>query len=428
MRKVFVLDTCVLLHDREALGAFEEHDICLPITVLEELDRHKTRQDIEGRNARSIIRQIDALRELGSLSEGVEIAPGHGRLWVESENITYGFKHLAASNDNYLLGTARRVAEKLEGEGREAVFVTKDINLRIKADCLGVTAQDYLNERIEGPIPGEIVKIDLAPGDVQMFHADPELGIEADGFGMPLCENACVIGTEPGGTPSVLLRVKRGKLRKVAVKKDVSGISPRNAEQRFFADLLLDPDINCVIVNGCAGSGKTLISLAAGLEWMGQKRCKRRMLIAKIMEDIGKEVGALPGDLNEKLAPWTRPFFDNLELLMDDQYLAMHLEKKLIEIDAVTFFRGRSIMNRFIIVDEIQNLPAKHLKTIVSRPVDGSKLVLLGDLGQIDNPHLSSENCALAHGIKGLSGHEGAGVLTMCKNERGRLARLAQYL
>jgi PhoH-like ATPase len=423
MKKI-VLDTCVLLHDKEVLNAFEDNDVCLPITVLEELDHHKTRQDIEGRNARAIIRQIDALREQGSLSDGVRICEGLGKLWVESDNISYGFKHLPPSNDNYLLGTARRLAEKFEPQGIDVVFVTKDINLRIKADVLGITAQDYLNERIEGPLPGEIMHMGLERGEIECFYSDPEYGLPSNGFQ----ENACVIATEPGGSPSILLRVKKGRLRRVKVRKDVQGICPRNAEQRFFVDMLLDPDIDCVLVNGCAGSGKTLLSLAAGLEWMNEKRGKRRMLIAKILEDIGKDVGALPGTLDEKLAPWTRPFWDNLELLMDDDYLRMHLEKKLIEVDCVTFFRGRSIMGRWIIVDELQNLPAKHLKTIVSRPGDGSKLVLLGDLEQIDNPTLSAENCALAHGMAGLYGKEGAGVLTMQKNERGRLARLAQYL
>lgn len=420
MKKTYVLDTNVLLSDPDCLTVFEDNNVCLPITVLEELDKFKTNQGELGRNARKVSRQIDALRLAGSLSDGVSLGEGMGCLRVESENVAFGFKHLANSNDNYILGTTRRLAEKIEAMGGKVILVTKDINLRIKADVLGVEAQDYLNEKVSDSPVGSITNINLDPGDVHCFYADFNFGIPVS---MP--ENACVVASSYDGSTSALLRVKGGQLRLVKARKDVNGISPRNAEQRFLADMLMDPTLDLVIVNGVAGSGKTLLSLACGLEWMHHAKRERRIMITKAIEAVGQDIGFLPGTKEEKMAEWVKPFMDNLELMMDGDYIRMCMEKGLIELEAMTYLRGRSLMSRFIIIDEVQNIAPKHLKTIVSRVADSSKLVLLGDSQQIDNAYLDATNNGLVYAMSRMEDVPNVGLLSMAKSERGRLAKAA---
>jgi PhoH-like ATPase len=423
MRKTFVLDTNVLLHDDEALLAFEENDVCLPITVLEELDGIKKGPGELARNARHVSKFIDRLRSRGSLADGVPLGEGRGKLRIAAENVTFNFAGLKNSNDNYILGVTLRLADEQKAwsaPGREVILVTKDINLRIKADVMGVKAQDYLNQRASG-VSGCIKDYSIGRDVVDRLYMEPGFAIRAEDFK----ENDCVIVRAHDDSSTAMTRFQRGVLRLVKPRSEIQGITPRNAEQRFLVELLTDPNLDMVIVNGVAGSGKTLLSLAAGLEWIENLKKGRRILITKVIEAVGNDIGFLPGNKLEKMMEWVRPFLDNLELLMDEEYADQYIERGRIEIDALTYMRGRSLMNRFVIIDETQNLPPKTLKTLVSRIADGSKLVILGDLQQIDNPYLDSRNCGLAYVMDKMAGLPNVGVLSMAKGERGRLARLA---
>lgn len=416
MRKTFVLDTNVLLHDDEALLAFEEHDVCLPITVLEELDGIKKGPGELARNARKVSSFVDRLRNGRSLAEGVPLGEGLGTLRILAENVTFNFAGLKNNNDNYILGVTLRLSDQVG----DVILVTKDINLRIKADVLGIKAQDYMNSRVLA-VTGDVKELFIDREVIDQFYMQSDFACRYEGFK----ENDCVIARAHDDSATAMLRFQRGALRLVKPKREVQGIIPRNAEQRFLAELLTDPELDLVIVNGVAGSGKTLLSLAAGLEWIENKKKGRRILITKVIEAVGNDIGFLPGTKQEKMIEWVRPFLDNLELLMDEDYVEQYIEKGRIEIDALTYMRGRSLMNRFVIIDETQNLPPKTLKTLVSRVADGSKLVILGDLQQIDNPYLDAKNCGLAHVMEKMTGLPNVGVLSMSKGERGRLARLA---
>lgn len=417
MTKTFVLDTSVLLYDPEAIDAFEDNDVVVPITVLEELDAFKSNQGEIGSAARRVYRRIDELRGLGSLADGVPLGNGRGSFSVAADNVTFNFKHLANDQHSYILGVSRLFSEHKHGP---VIIVSKDVSLRVKADAIGVTAQDYTNGRVDSSGVGAIQTVTLDSDTINAFYATPGFSIKAD----DLVENDCAIGTG-FDSGSVLLRVRDGQIQRVKPRAQVSGITSRNAEQCFLFDLLLDDRLDMVIVNGVAGSGKTLLSLAAALQWCGHERSDRRILITKAIESVGQDIGYLPGTKDEKMREWTKPFFDNLEILLDKTYVALYLERGIIELDALTYIRGRSIMNRFVIIDETQNLAPKHLKTIVSRISDSSKLILLGDLQQIDNPYLDASNCGLAYVMRQMRGAPNVGMLSMRKSERGRLAELA---
>ena len=429
--KIFVLDTNVLLHDPEAIFSFEENDVFIPIVVLEELDKFKREQTDIGQNARLVMKSIDGLRKKGSLKTGVSLGDGLGCLAVISENIEFEFVGLAKSVDNYILGVTRRLAEIM---GRPVILVTKDVNLRLKADAFGITAEDYRGKMETRPLalieeletPDEIIDKIYERGSIPLSEA--ELGAF---YYELLATDAESFILKGGKKKSVLVRCAgTGALKKLSQIKDpkrVAGIKPKNSEQRFLADMLLDQEIDMVACAGVAGSGKTLLSIACGLE-MALKGTFDRVLITKAIQPVGADIGYVKGDKKEKMAEWLKPFYDNLELIAKvsgEQTLGTPEDNELIEVDALTYIRGRSLMSRFVIIDEVQNLPPRMLKTIVSRLSDTSKLVLLGDLQQIDNPYLDSKNNGLAYVMTRMRGCPGVGVLSMAKSERGRLARLA---
>lgn len=423
MKKLFVLDTNVLIYDPRAIFNFADNDVAIPITVLEELDNLKTSKDDTGFNAREASRQIELFRETGDfsdLSSGVEI-PGGGRLYIITENIEFNFKYLKDSADNYILGITRRLADELA----KVVLITKDVNLRIKADAFGIAAEDYWNDSIINADKIGLVK--TIQTDVETLNCiHSMLKIQQNEIPHESTENeSCIIKTCSGGQ-SAMVRFNSGIGYKIQGDQTAYGIKPKNSEQHFLLDALMDRSIDLVICAGVAGAGKTLLSLAAGLESVSV--CKHDfVLITKAIQAVGQDIGFLPGTKEEKINEWIAPYYDNLELLMhkkSGKALQQILDNE-IEVEAITYMRGRSLMRRFVIVDECQNLTKSQIKTIISRVHDSSKLVLLGDLQQIDNPYLTLRDNGLSYAMSKLSDTKGVVVLNMLKGERGRLARLA---
>lgn len=438
MSKMFVLDTNVLLADPDALFAFEEHHITIPITVIEELDTFKSSSGELGRNARKVSRTLERL--IGDLDPtwGIPLGDGRGSLWIETANVAYKYVNLASTPDNYILGTTQKINEDFRRKSGSLVFaevilVSKDTNLRVKAKALGIKANDYQRLKQEAGAIGKIREVHIATDaaferlafseyvDVASIHEESEAKRNSPAI------NDALICMAPNGLRSVLARVRGKGLYQIANKIKPCGIKPRNAEQRFFVDMLIDPAIDLVVCNGVAGTGKTLISVASGIAAVegGQYHS---LMITKAIMPVGKDIGYLKGDKEEKIIEWLAPFYDNLDYISfnkEQGWLDRMFKDGKIEIDALTYIRGRSLMHKFVIIDEVQNLTAIQVKTIITRIADGSKLVLLGDLQQIDNPYVDARDNGLAYAMGRMVGLDNVAVLSMAKSERGRLASQA---
>lgn len=444
MKKIFVLDTNVLLHDPQSLFSFHDNELIIPAVVLEEIDSKKRLADELGRNARSVSRLLDGMRESGHLHEGIGL-PGGGVLKVELNHRSFVrvqemFGEM--SNDNRILAVALNYhmeQEKLaEDERRSVVLVSKDVLVRIKADVLGLEAQDYLSDRVVefSEIYGGCLTLQVHPSVIDEFYTYRFLSIAHLQLRSTLHPNEFVIlRDEMGTSKSALLKVSLdgARLEPLYLSNDpVWGITARNAQQRMALELLLNDDIPLVTLSGKAGTGKTLLALAAGLMKVEDEHKYKKLLIARPVVPMGKDIGYLPGEKEEKLRPWMQPIYDNLEFLFDTKK-AGDIDKILmgmgsIQVEALTYIRGRSIPGQFIIIDEAQNLTRHEVKTIVSRVGEGSKIVLLGDPGQIDHPYLDSISNGLTHTVEkfkqeGISGH-----ITLEKGERSKLAQFAADL
>ncbi|WP_405130472.1 PhoH family protein [Paenibacillus sp. FSL H8-0317] len=443
MKKIFVLDTNVLLHDPNAIFAFEEHEVIIPAVVLEEIDSKKRNADEIGRNARNVSRLLDGLRELGHLHSGVPLANG-GNLKVELNHRSFVKVQEMfgeVSNDNRILAVALNYQiEENEKEivERQVVLVSKDVLVRIKADVLGLFTQDYLSDRTAGLselYPG-YTALKVHPSVIDEFYTYRFLPIKPLQLSYSLYPNEFVILKDEMGTnKSALLKVNTEgtKLEPLFLSNDnVWGISARNAQQRMALELLLNDDIPLVTITGKAGTGKTLLALAAGLLKVEDDHKYKKLLIARPVVPMGKDIGYLPGEKEEKLRPWMQPIYDNLEFLFDTKK-AGDIDKILmglgsIQVEALTYIRGRSIPGQFIIIDEAQNLSRHEVKTIVSRVGEGSKIILMGDPEQIDHPYLDSASNGLTYIVErfkqeGISGH-----IMLEKGERSKLAQLAADL
>lgn len=442
MKKIFVLDTNVLLHDPNAIFAFEEHEVVIPAVVLEEIDSKKRNADELGRNARSVSRLLDGLREKGQLHDGVPLDHG-GRLKVELNHRSFvkvQEMFCEASNDNRILAVALnyKLEEDPKENPRPVILVSKDVLVRIKADVLGVTAQDYLSDRTADPseLYAGHTTLKVHPSVIDEFYSYRFLPIKPLQLPYTLYPNEFVILKDEMGTgKSALLRVSTDatRLEPLYLSNDpVWGISARNAQQRMALELLLNDDIPLVTITGKAGTGKTLLALAAGLCKVEDDHKYKKLLIARPVVPMGKDIGYLPGEKDEKLRPWMQPIYDNLEFLFDTKKSG-DIDKILmglgsIQVEALTYIRGRSIPGQFIIVDEAQNLSRHEVKTIVSRAGEGSKVILMGDPEQIDHPYLDAVSNGLTYVVErfkqeGLSGH-----ITLTKGERSKLAQLAADL
>lgn len=423
--KNFILDTNVFIYDPDAIEKFEENNVYVPIVVLEELDSLKVRPGEVGYMARRSIRSIEKARAGGNLQDGAQL-PGGGKLKIITENIDFNFRYMLKSADNYIIGTARRLEDI---QGQKFIIVSRDVGLRLKAEAFGIEVQDYRSDKIDGiDAVGKITKVLTSDENIDRVYRGELIDVlPYDGFDGNPIENGCYILVAMDGAKSALTRYRCGRYVPIGKGHKVCGIKPRNAEQRFLMDALLDRDIKLVVCSGVAGAGKTLLSLAAGVEQCD--KCNyNRLMITKTIEPVGRDIGYLPGSKGEKMAEWIKPYRDNLEILLDSYGGMLDVDRtfaELIEVEALTFMRGRSLMDRYIIYDECQNISAGNIKTVVSRVHDSSKLVLLGDISQIDHQFLTRENNGLAHAMKNLSGLPGVVVMNLQKGERGALATLA---
>lgn len=467
MKKTYVLDTNVLLADPNCFGNFQDNDLIIPILVLEELDRHKGRSDEVGRSAREVSRILDKLGETGSLRDGV-VLPGSGTLKVFASPT--GYNELlpteliqGSSIDNMIIGLVLKLKK---GEYPNAILVSKDINVRVKCSSLGIEAQDYLSNRAtdsaEHLYTG--VKVFVVPYDiVEKFYSSDSIHVD-NVTTEKLYPNQILvikaIDSDGKTMNSAICRVKGDALYHLKKIDQVFGVKPRNKEQTFSVELLMDPDVKLVTLTGKAGCGKTLIAIAAGLEQleaMGNEGPYHKLIVSRPVQPVGRDIGFLPGTLAEKMEPWIAPIRDNLEYLLSsksgkkgstrgkkkldeltggsgtsglskDPFLELMQSKGLIEVEAITFIRGRSIPNAFIIIDEAQNLSMHELKTIVTRAGEGTKIVLTGDVEQIDNNHVDTFTNGLTHAVEKFKEYDISGHVTLLKGERSELATIASKI
>ena len=442
MKKVFILDTNVLLSSPLALYKFEENDVVIPISVIEEIDHFKKDQSDIGRNAREVSRVLDRLRGQGALSSGIPIFPdreGTGNLFVYlGHNMDILPELLANNTDNHILAIGLTL-QKQFGESRKVVVITKDTNLRIKADAFGLLAEDFEADhiRLDDQFSG-VANVAVPPEAINEFYISREMRIDNESF-LPnqfvIIEDAednnqFVYGTYDGA---------QGVVRMLEPRTDgVWGIFPRNLEQTFALESLLDDSIQLVTITGAAGTGKTLLAIAAGLSKTTDEDIYTKLLVSRPIFPLGRDVGYLPGDLDEKLNPWMQPIFDNLELLlggspglrqkrMGKNYQEL-INQGMLAVEALTYIRGRSIPNQYFIVDESQNLTSHEVKTILTRAGEGTKIVLTGDPHQIDNPYLDSRNNGLTYVIERFKHENIASHVHLEKGERSELATIASSL
>lgn len=427
MKKTFVLDTCVMLHDSGCIGVFEDNNVIIPFVALEELDRFKKNEDQIGRNARAIARKLDKQREAGSLIEGIKLERG-GYLKVSSDYKAPDANMDMDINDNKILGVA--------AANPGSILVTNDINLRIKADSCGIEAQAYYNKRpaADDRYSGTNTRI-LNSEEFATFKKRGWLEIaKKEAFELGYIPNQYFILEKEDTDKHVLARYSadQGRLVKLSSLPDtVCGIKALNDEQRFAFDALLSDEIKLVTLVGKAGTGKTLISIAAGLHKMSED-VYNKMLVARPVEPMGKDIGYLPGDLNEKLTPWMKPIEDNIEFLLNimdhrGSYTRARVDEN-VEVEALTYIRGRSIPHQYMIIDESQNLNPHEIKTIVTRAGEGTKIIFTGDTQQIDSPYLDETNNGLVYCLERMKELELSAHVTLTKGERSELAEAASNL
>ncbi len=437
MPKHFVLDTNVLIHDPRAITQFEENEVVIPIFVLEEIDQFKKEASERGRNAREVARILDGFRMNGGrLSEGVPL-PRAGHLRVAA----WGGRAVPTTlrenqiADHLILSVALDVRDSHPAD--QTVFVTKDVNLRIRADALGLRAMDFEAGRIDiDELYSGMMEVAVKGADVDTFYAQGALPLP----GVDVAANQYVLlrdGESPSHTALGRFDANQGKLVPLRKLRDgVWGIRPRNKEQHCVLDLLLADDVKLVTLVGKAGTGKTLLAIAAGMQRVVEDRTYARLLVSRPIFPLGRDVGYLPGDLEQKLNPWMQPIYDNIEFLMglskQDQRNGRSYRELIdlgfIEIEPLTYIRGRSIPNQYIIVDEAQNLTPHEVKTIITRVGEATKIVLTGDPYQIDNPYVDATSNGLTTIVQRFKGQAIAGHITLSKGERSPLAELASNL
>lgn len=436
--KNYVLDTNVLLHDPNSLLNFQENNLVIPIEVIEEIDHFKRESSELGQNARAVSRTLDELRVKGRLSEGVPL-PNGGHLRIvlpaKPKRGTNGRPVVAGNGqsvDNRILDTALRIRKA--SPQCPTILVTKDINLRIKADTLGLVAENYETDRIQlTELYSGVFEKAVAPDRLQAFRVNSEL--ELDGKYFP--NEYCTLCEEGSPKRTILTKVDPSGTKLVPIhdsRDGIWGIKPRNREQHFAFDALLDDRVKLVTLMGKAGTGKTLLAMAAGLKRVMSDREFRRLIVARPTISMGKEIGFLPGTLEEKLNPWMQPIHDALELLSDlnmgheGRRAGDLMRSGAIVVEALSYIRGRSIANQFMIIDEAQNLTPIEVKTIVTRAGHGTKIVLTGDPYQIDNPYVDSSSNGFNYVVSKFRQEAIAAHIELQRGERSELAEVAANL
>ena len=443
-KKNYILDTSVYLTDANSILKFQNHDIFVPLKVLEEIDKHKKRQDSVGANARHAIRIFDELRAKGSLETGVRIDKGLGIIKVLPFDGLGSYKSVFPPDlninlpDHMIMATAKTVQASFPK--RKTIVVSRDINMRVICDSIGLPAEDYVSERAVTS-SGELYQgfIEYLADDqlIDRFYNNEEILFAKDEIPASWCPNQYLLmisNANPKKTCLARFEGAQSPLKKIIHDRIPDWkINSRNKEQAFAIDLLLDPKIRLVTLVGRAGSGKTLCAIAAGLQQTIGLRSDGnhydRLVVSRPIQPMGKDVGFLPGTIEDKMLPWLMPIQDNLKFLMGDRTsLEMYVEKGKIEIEALTYIRGRSISNAFIIVDEAQNLTKHEVKTIITRIGEGTKIVLTGDIEQIDNVYVNETSNGLAHAIEKFKEYPIAGHVSFKKGERSELATLASKI
>ena len=439
MKKNFVLDTNVLLHDPRAIFHFSDNNVVIPIYVLEEIDNFKKELSERGRNAREVARRLDEFRSRGAhLSDGVKLDSGGAlRVALATRELPPAIR-TSQIVDNFILGVALEVRDK--DKSIPTVLVTKDVNLRIRADALGLVAEEYKAESIDvEELYSGNAELEVAGAAVDEFYQSGTLSV--DQVKSPhengVYANQYLLLRDRDNSSHTALGRYDATAKKIAqikkLREGVWGIRPRNKEQHYALDLLLNDDIKLVTLVGKAGTGKTLLAIAAGLQKCVEEGVYQKLLVSRPIFPLGKDIGFLPGDIEEKLNPWMQPIYDNVELLLglskqEKKEGRSHqelIDLGYIEIEPLTYIRGRSIPNQFMIVDEAQNLTPHEVKTIITRVGENTKIVLTGDPYQIDNPYVDSANNGLTTVVEKFKGEAIAGHVSLVKGERSPLAELA---
>lgn len=431
MKKTMILDTNVLMYDPKSLFSFEDNDVVIPLIVLDELDKHKNGDSQSSRHARMAIRSLDELRYLGDLHEGVDI-DGGGTIRVElnhQDNVPPDLDPTKA--DNRIVGVA--LALKDVSPERHTIVITKDICLRVKCNALGVESEDYNTDSVVKDVSALYMghrEIFVDDSDIDLFYRNGSLPIK--NITNPLHPNEYVhLQSNSNPQHSALACFNGLMLEKIRTHKNVWGISPRNREQIYALDALFDPDIKLVTITGRAGTGKSLLSVAAAVSQMLDTNTYNKIIMTRPIVSLGKEIGFLPGPEEEKMAVWIRGLQDALEVVFSDKgkfYLDGQIEEGNIEVQALSFIRGRSIPRTFMIVDEAQLLTKHEIKTILTRVGEGSKICLLGDIEQIDTPYLSYQDSGLTCAAEAFKDEGIASHITLLKGERSELATKASEL
>jgi PhoH-like ATPase len=437
MKKNYILDTNVLLHDPNAIFKFEDNNVIIPIAVIEEVDSFKKELSELGRNAREISRHLDSFRGHGRglLARGVDL-PGGGQI-----RVAFARRELPPElrnnhlNDNLILATALAVAE--HQEELPAIFVTKDVNLRIRADALGLKAEDYEADQVQiEELYSGTCDLPVSAAAVDEFYAKGSLELPQNG----LHPNQYVLVRDSDNAAHTALGRFDGVKKRIEpirkIRDGIWGIRPRNKEQHYALDLLLNDEIKLVTLVGKAGTGKTLLALAAGLQKSIEEGIFHKLLVSRPIFPLGRDIGYLPGEIEDKLNPWMQPIYDNIELLMglskadkkEGRTYQELVDLGYLEIEPLTYIRGRSIPHQYLIVDEAQNLTPHEVKTIITRAGEATKIVLTGDPYQIDNPYVDSASNGLAYVVNKFQDEPIAGHVSLVKGERSQLAELAANL
>ncbi|HEX8915368.1 MAG TPA: PhoH family protein [Humisphaera sp.] len=444
--KTFVVDTNVLLHNPDSIFLFADNEVVIPFDVIEELDKFKTGTDDLGRNARAVIRHLDRLRETGNLSQGVAHPyDPKGRIRVILEEDQQLYPGLTTNNpDNRIISCAL----DLKRAGKRVVFITKDMNARIKGDALGLLAEDFENQKVDfDKLYTGYREVSVSNRVIDKLFADKQARIDAPDL---RANEFVLLKDQDDENHTALARYRHDVGALVPVRNrrgPVFGIIPRNLQQTMAMDLLLDDSVKLVSLIGSAGTGKTLLAIAAGMSKVLNEAVYTKLLCARPIMPLGRDIGFLPGDKDQKLTAWMQPIFDNMGYLLSnrltsgeghdhntkghaaaqhtvEQRIQQLMESGQVVLEPLTYIRGRSIPHQFMIVDESQNLTPHEVKTIASRVGDGTKLILTGDPTQIDNPYLDASSNGLSYLVERLKGKGLVGHVTLTKSERSELASL----
>jgi len=438
-KKIYVLDTSACLTDANIIYKYSNNDIAIPLKVFDEIDKHKHRQDGVGANARRFIRDLDYFREKGDIHKGVRLAKGKGLIYAAEYDPELVPNSLDPdSADNKIITTAITLTRKQENTTRrKVILVSCDINMRIKGDAIGLTTENYMREQV-------VEHHDLLYTGFKKYLVDDQL-IDQFYDGEEVCLEESEIKLFPN---QFVMLVSSSNDKKTALcrfidydaslkkvpecnggRNDLWGIRPRNKEQGFAMNLCLDPNIPVVTLTGRAGTGKTLCAIAAGLAQVidESNRHYNHLIVSRPIQPMGKDIGFLPGSMEEKMMPWLSPIKDNLKYLLGNsqETLNLYVDRGIIEVEALTYIRGRSISNAYIIIDEAQNLSAHEMKTIITRVGENTKIVLTGDIEQIDNVYVDETTNGLTCVIEKFKHTTMAGHVSLVKGERSKVATLA---